>query len=218
MHQPVKPRKFHRAAAAIIGVAVIATMMVACGNDDEADSPDAPTIDNDEAQLPDGVEPFDLPALDLDTLEAEIPDGTLVAEPWDSAWVGEVTDDLFIGIRVDGDEVVAYLCDDDIQIILNGTLTDGEATLSDDGDQVAMAFEGDLIAGEVALEGAEPETFTAERATGEAGVYAAQHALADVEVTARWVVLDDGRQRGRAICCFQTPEGRRVCINCPHPR
>jgi hypothetical protein len=60
-------------------------------SDDEA-SEDAD--DEDAVELPDDFEPFETPELNLETLQAEFPDGPVDAEAYRNTWVGEVTDEL----------------------------------------------------------------------------------------------------------------------------
>ncbi len=162
--------------------------------------------------------------LDLDTLEAELPIATLQAEPWANTWVGAVTDELFIGIRVadsDGDSgeprpVAVYLCDGELSVLLEGEMDGNLAMLEDEDAQVTLELLSDETTGTVTLGGEGAVQFQAERATGDAGVYVAEHEVDDVEVTARWVALADGRQRGVAICCEWPPTGGGppICRHC----
>lgn len=213
-------RRNDRLTFMIVTVVSIATIAAACSADEAADTSDTAPIevDGDTVELPEGIEPFRVSELDLDTLEGEIPDGTLAAQPWEDTWVGEVTDDLFIGLRVDDEneptEVVAYLCDNDVSILLDGPLEDGAATLTGQNTEVTLEVDDDVIIGEVSLDGGDAEAFTAEPATGDAGVYAAQHDLDEVDVTARWIVLPDERQRGNSICCVTHPNGQQACFPC----
>ena len=170
--------------------------------DDAAEADDDPFAD-----VRENFEPFDQQELDLETLEVEFPDGPTTAEPWDNTWVGQVTDDLFIGIRIadaygdDPREVTAYLCDNDFWAVLDGELVDDAATLSDEDTEVSLELIDDEITGSVTLAGQGPIDFSAEPASGDAGVYVAATELDEVEVTGRWIVLEDGQQRGTEICC-----------------
>lgn len=168
------------------------------------------------------IESFEVSELNLQTLTAETPDETLEAQAWANTWVGEVTDDLFIGIRIqnpEGDrprEVTAYLCDDDFWKILEGEMDEDQAALSDDGTEVEFTLVEDEISGTVSLSADEPIQFSAHPASDDAGVYIAGTEIEDVEVTARWIVQEDGRQRGVAICCEWPPTGTGppICRHC----
>jgi hypothetical protein len=175
--------------------------------EDEAD--DVAEVDDEFAEVRENFEPFDAQELDLETLEVEFPNGPTTAEPWDNTWVGQVSDDLFIGIRIAdayGDaprEVTAYLCDNDFWAVLDGELVDDAAALSDEDDETEVNLEliDDEITGSVSLAGQSPMDFSAEPASGDAGVYVAATEIDEVEVTGRWIVLEDGQQRGTEICC-----------------
>lgn len=216
-----------RTTAALLGVSV-ALVGVACGDDDEGAEPHDTVTDatRDELELPEGFEPFELPRLDLESRQVEIPGGMMHAEPWDDTSVGQVTDDLFVGVRVSGaarDEsgaATAYLCDDELAIVLEGEIENGRAVLTGEEATVELELIDDgVITGTVALSGDEALPFTAEPAVGNAGVYTARHDLEGVDMTARWIVLPDGQQRGNNICCVTHPRtGQRVCYPCWHLR
>ncbi len=164
-------------------------------------------IDGEAVEISSDFEPFDAQELNLETLEVEFPDGPVQAQPWENTWVGQVTDDLFIGIRVAdayGDEprdVTAYLCDNDLWVLLDGELVDGAGTLSDEDTEVELELVDEQITGTVTLAREDPVDFTASPADGDAGVYIAATEINEVEVTGRWIVLEDGQQRGTEICC-----------------
>ncbi len=214
-HQPMRRRRFLQLA----GIGSLASgLLAACSPErTDGDEPDADGATDDElaaeadddllADVRENFEPFDSQELDLETLEVEFPNGPTAAEPWDNTWVGQVTDDLFIGIRIadpNGDaprEVTAYLCDNEFWAVLDGELVDDAATLSDEGTVVGLELIGDEVTGSVTLADQNPIDFSAEPATGDAGVYVASTELDEVEVTGRWIVLKDGQQRGTEICC-----------------
>lgn len=122
------------------------------------------------------LESFETSELDLETLTAEIPDETLEAQAWESTWVGEVTDDLFVGIRIldaYGDEpreVTAYLCDDDLWILMSGEMEDDHARLGGDDAEIDFTLVDDEVIGTVTLAGQDPVEFEAYGVTGDAGV------------------------------------------------
>ncbi|MFP9193044.1 twin-arginine translocation signal domain-containing protein [Natrialbaceae archaeon A-CW1-1] len=172
-----------------------------------ADYDDNDQGDEDEFN-PDDFNPFETSELNLETLEAEIPGGTLQAEPLENTYVGEVTDDLFVGVSFTDDdtgqpeEIAAYLCDgNDIAIWLVGEYEVGGVTLADEEDEVKLAMVDGEFLGAASLADEEGVPFLAAEATGDAGLYQAETEVDEVEVTARWIVLSDGRQRGTSICC-----------------
>ncbi len=161
------------------------------------------------------------PELDLTTLEAQSLDRTFVAEAYTNTYVGDVTDDLLIGISLDSryadqaDGVSAYLCDsEDISIYLSGEIEDGNATLSDDDVRVEFSVSGDEITGTVVLNDEEERSFTAREAGDDAGMYVATDEAGEIDVEVRWVIADDGRQRGRIICCWPTSHITFACGCC----
>lgn len=120
-------------------------------------------------------------------------------------FVGAVDDDLFIGVAVSpqaaGAEsartVAVHLCDsaensrwifDDVAG-QSGTLTAEDAT-------VEMTLADDGVSGTVAMDDREPQSFTAEPAADNAGIYRAVYHLGGVDHNIDWIVLADGRQRG----------------------
>jgi hypothetical protein len=187
------------------------------GPGDESDDADATESPEDSFELPDDFEPFDTPEIDLETLSAELPDETMDVEPWANTWVGEVTEDLFIGIRIAdsyGDsprEVSVYMCDGEDFAMADGELVEGEASLSGEDVEVEFTLVDDEITGTVTLEGAEQVDFSAYPATDDAGVYVGVSERDELVMTGRWVVLPDGRQRGILFCC------PIVTHLCPYP-
>lgn len=186
---------------------------VAAASDDVDTQPDDDAADevtaDDTVQLPDDFEPFETPQLDVETLQAEFPDGPVNAEAYRNTWVGEVTDEIYIGISLDsqytGREqgVAVYLCDnEDIGIYLTGELdSDDEAHLTDEDANVELALVDEEFTGTIRLPDHDPVSFTAEEASDSAGLYIAEHETDEVEMTGRWVVLPDGNQRGFVFCC-----------------
>jgi hypothetical protein len=166
-----------------------------------------------------------VPELDLASLEAQTQDRTFVAETYANTYVGEVTDDLLIGISLDSryadqaDGVSVYLCDsEDVSIYLWGDIEDSSATLSDDDVAVELTVSGDDITGTVTLAGEEQQSFTASEATDGAGMYVASDSAGEVDLEVRWVVAPDGRQRGRVVCCWPTSHITFACGCCLQQR
>lgn len=155
----------------------------------------------------------ELPELDLETLEAETPDGTLQAQRAEHAFVAEIGDGRAIGIAfasdvdipADPNEIVVRLYDRQEAAVFVGPLDDqGAASLesfegSDFEATVEVTVHDDAVIGTVAYEDESPTPFTAEPASGVAGVYWAL-GEEDAEIlSADWIVLPDGRQWG-VVC------------------
>jgi hypothetical protein len=162
-----------------------------------------------------------IPDLDLVSMEADALDRTFEAEAYANTYVGEVTDDLFIGISLDSmyadqaNGISVYTCDsDDISIYLTGEIEDGSSTLSDDSVEIDLTVADDEITGTVTVGSEDPQSFTATRPTDEGGLYHAMRIEGDVEILVRWIVLDDGRQRGDFICCPRPQPGSTQCWCC----
>ncbi len=184
------------------GASALGIIGTASAGYDEDDQGDEDEFD------PDDFDPFETSELNLETLEAEIPSGTLQAEPLENTYVGEVTDELFVGISFteddtgQPDEIAAYLCDgNEIAIWLVGEYEVGGVTLAGEEDEVKLAMVDDEFLGAASLADEESVPFLAAEATGDGGLYQAVAEVDEVEVTARWIVLSDGRQRGTSICC-----------------
>ena len=184
------------------GASALGIIGTASAGYDEDDQGDEDEFD------PDDFDPFETSELNLETLEAEIPSGTLQAEPLENTYVGEVTDELFVGISFteddtgQPDEIAAYLCDgNEIAIWLVGEYEVGCVTLVGEEDEVKLAMVDDEFLGAASLADEESVPFLAAEATGDGGLYQAVAEVDEVEVTARWIVLSDGRQRGTSICC-----------------
>jgi hypothetical protein len=158
----------------------------------------------------------ELPALDLNTLQAVTPDGILHASRAATSFVSEIADGRIIGIAFRSEvggppdqhgqsEIVVHLYDRGQPALLMGELDDrGAASLqSIDGGffdaSVDLVVEDDFVTGTVAYRDEDPIAFIALAATGEAGVYWAL-GEEDWDVrAANWVILADGRQWG-ALC------------------
>jgi hypothetical protein len=142
---------------------------------------------------------------------------------YENTWVGEVTDDLFIAFSIDegyseeSGDVSAYACDSgDASVYLTGELVDGEADLDDCVDKIELAIGEGEITGTLTLQGEEPQSFVAVPSSGDAGLYRSESIeKGEIEFTVRWVVLEDGRQRG-GIKCRNPWTGD--CFQCPSPR
>lgn len=152
--------------------------------------------------------------LDLETLEAETEHGTLEARRVDDSYVTAMGEGQAIGIALLGDEgdpeqnsqedVVVSLYEGGELAPLLGTVdSTGEATLetddrSDFAATVELSVEDEAITGTVTSSDGEATSFTAEAASGVAGVYWADGTDEDPDVSGSWVVLPDERQWGCA--------------------
>lgn len=164
--------------------------------------------------------------LDLETLEAETEHGTLEAERIDDSYVSAIGEGQAIGIALpaeDGDpdpdaeqEIVVSLYEGGELAALVGTVnSEGEATLesaeqSDFDATVELTVEEEAVTG-TATFGGEEAAFTAEAASGVAGVYWAEGTGEDPAASGSWVVLPDERQWG----CVCGPPGTSPCCHLP---
>jgi hypothetical protein len=106
---------------------------------------------------------------------------------------------------------VVYVYDrDDVAILAGEIDAKGTATLDPvkgnglDVD-VEVHLDDDLVSGTVTLPAVEPGAFTAAAATGTAGVYQARGGTSErSDVSADWVVLPEGCQRG-CVCAPYWP-------------
>lgn len=159
-----------------------------------------------------------VPELDLGTLEAETPEGTFQVRRAEDAFVAEIADGRAIGIAfasevdipADEDEIVVRLYDRQRAAVMVGSIDDrGHALLqsiegSDFVAAVALTVHDDAVTGTVTYGDEAPMSFTAEPASGVAGVY---WTLGNEDSEIRsidWIVLPDGRQWG-VICLPQEP-------------
>jgi hypothetical protein len=123
---------------------------------------------------------------------ASAPDGT---------YVGTVEgSEAYMALVTDGAVVQGYLCDGQgLWVWLEGDVSGGGAELaSRRGDDLGEAtFSEEEAAGRVSIDG-EEHAFTAQLATGDAGLYrATKGELGEPgSVEAGWIVLHDGSQRG----------------------
>jgi hypothetical protein len=141
--------------------------------------------------------------LDLETLQAEAPEGTYRAEAVPNAYVGAVDDDLFVALAfpeggtADPDPVAVYLCDGrDVSIWLAGELEGESGSLSNDDVEIAFERSGDDWIGTITFTGAMARAFTVSAAAGVAGLYRAEETFDEVRWIGAWIVLADGQQRG----------------------
>lgn len=115
-------------------------------------------------------------------------------------------DDVTAGEEQDHrQQIVVYLYErEDLAVLIGELDADGTATLesgdlSDFDATVELMMEDDAVSGTATFPGEQPAPFTADAATGIAGVYWADGTGEDPEVSGDWVVLYDGRQWG-CIC------------------
>lgn len=165
-----------------------------------------------------------LPELDLETLEAETPYGTLQAQLAETPLVAEIGDGRAIGIAFasdvdmpgDQDEVVVRLYDRQQAAVFVGPIDDhGHASLhsvegSDFEATVEQTMHDDAVIGTVVFGGETPIPFTADPASGVAGAYWV-FGDEDSEILAvDWIVLPDGHQWG--IVCLPPPPTSTWCV------
>lgn len=151
--------------------------------------------------------------LNLETLEAKTEYGTLEAERIDDSYVTSMGEGQAIGIVLhdeggdpdqdsERDVAVSLYEGGDLAVLIGAVDSEGEATLergdrSDFDATVELAVEGEAVTGTATFLD-EEAAFTAEAATGVAGVYWADGTEQNPDVSGSWVVLPDERQWGCA--------------------
>lgn len=157
------------------------------------------------------------PELNLETLQAETPAGTVTAErKWaENTYVGAVDEDLYVAVSFPespdtAQEATVYLCDGEIAAHLTGDVGAGTNTFEGEVLDVEFSFADGVVSGAVIQDGEERREFVANEATGDAGLYTAEFTFEGDEYRPFWVVLPDGSQRGQACwrCCG------RICTIC----
>ena len=126
------------------------------------------------------------------------------AEPVLHAFVGRFAEQpaLKVALLVGRDSSVAYVCDNhNGGVLLRGRIrqhgTGGTADLrADDGMTLNASFGARDATGMVTLPGQPAARFTAQLATGSAGLYEASAAAAGGSLQGRWIVGDDGQVAG----------------------
>ncbi len=93
------------------------------------------------------------------------------------------------------------------EVDAEGAATLESGDLSDFDATVEVTMEDDAVSGTATFPGEQPTPFTANAATGVAGVYWTQGTDENPEVSGDWVVLSDGRQWG----CVCIPPYTRAC-------
>jgi hypothetical protein len=118
-------------------------------------------------------------------------------------YVGDIDGDLFIAldmIELEGTEqeraIRAYVCDGaDVSVWMTGQFSSDEVTLTS-GDHRIMLTSINSASGVVSLAGGAEVPFTANLATGEAGLYRAEGTFEGQDYVGGWIVLGSGEQRG----------------------
>lgn len=115
-------------------------------------------------------------------------------------FVGKVEGtDAFIGVKNRAGEVTAYLCDSkELAVWMTGTAT-GDAFSAASGPVSltgSLGSDGKQLTGSVTLPDGSKHAFSADLATGSAGLYEARGLDGENVVRAGWVRLASGEQRG----------------------
>lgn len=146
------------------------------------------------------------PAAELENAYSIIDVEKLTAPQGDSMdhYVAPVDEELFIGIAVAGQgaggeerTVIVYLCDSrEVSQWISGEISGQEGTLQAGDSSAEVTITDNEVSGMVALDGGEPQPFSAEAAADDAGVYLAELSQGGLDSRLGWVILNDGRQRG----------------------
>lgn len=182
---------------AISGLA-LAALIVACATTEAEDAA------NDGAPQETDTLAGPAPELNLETLRADTPAGTVEAEPyWGDTYVGAVNEDLYIAVSFLEEvaagppvEALVYLCGKEVGEYLTGEVGDGTTTFEGEVLDIELSLADDAVRGAVTLDGEEPQPFTANEAGGDAGMYTARFTDDGEDYLAGWVVLPDGSQQG----------------------
>ena len=168
----------------VTGLVMAALVLVGCA-ESTPESADPAAADASETSEQEGG------ILDLDTRTSVIAGQTVEAAPVaGDHFVGEVTEELWIGVAIDGDDVIVYLCDDDRGAWLRGHLVDGRAQLTDVDASVDLELTATGVAGAATLDDvATDEAFEAEAASGDDGLYRAEVTVEQVDYVGGWVVI-----------------------------
>jgi hypothetical protein len=147
----------------------------------------------------------DFVAIDVETLEFVIDQGTGVADRIPNAYVGELSDDMLIGVAVpqedgpyhDAGDVIVYICDSTTLAAWFYTTSTGDDMVIEFQDiTVDLVVLIDQVMGTVVIGDGEPKTFTARAATNTSGLFAGDATFDSETYRGGWIVLEDGRQAG----------------------
>lgn len=114
-----------------------------------------------------------------------------------AVWAGHTSEgEASIAISAKNGVVVAYVCDGQREIWLQGTAADGKLTLTGaKGARLTGTFGGGKASGSV-TSGSAHYTFTAPAVTKPSGLYRATAQVRNAKVVGGWIVLSDGYQVG----------------------
>jgi len=206
--------------------AVVLAGLVACGDSDDDAAGGAATTGTAAGTTTHEIAPLAMqppPPLDVDALTSDTPGGVVDAQAASgTTYVGSLGDDFSVAVSLaDGagegapQDALVYVCDGQGGTYLTGEVGEGTTTLQRDDIAVEMTRDADAISGAVTFGDEDPRPFTAQRATGDAGLYGAEFAADGVDYRPVWVVQEDGTQRGGA--CWQCCSGEGCTICCPAP-
>jgi len=172
---------------------ILCSGIISCNEDDEGPS----AIDN---------------TLDLQTLEAETTHGTLQAKRVESSYISSLGEGQAIGISylndittqdLDAEQVAVFLYNgEELAVLIGEVDSDGVGTLeskdlSDFNATVDITIKDGMVSGTASFRG-EETPFTAQNATGNAGIYWAHGTAGNPDVSGYWVVLSEQQQWGCA--------------------
>lgn len=124
-------------------------------------------------------------------------------------YIGHVTDneDEFVGIAIQGEEAVLYICDgkpeEGTVSILQwyvGTVVDNVFDVTHStGNRVELTIDGESAAGHFTFTDGTIKEFELAQAGQESGLFRSEFTLGDVNYVAGWLVLEDGSTRGGIV-------------------
>ena len=147
----------------------------------------------------------DFVTIDVQTLEVVNEHGTTIGERVPNAFVGEVTEELLVGVatpdesgeRFNAGDIIVYLCDSETVAAWFSTRFTGNEMTIDFGEiAVELVISDDEVTGTATIADSGPMPFTARRASENSGLFTAQGTFDGTTYRGGWIVLEDGRQAG----------------------
>lgn len=206
-----------RAWTHVAGLAALLVIAAACGSSGNGDGQ---TQDQAGEIPPEDVPQLaeaPTPELDVSAGHAETAAGTIDAarSSWGTTYVAQLTDDLYVGVALENgtdtserQDAFVYACDGEGALVASGEISSESTTVESDVMAADLTLESEVVSGAVRIGEHEPLSFTATRATGDAGLYGAEFTVDSIDYFPLWVVLPDGSQRGETcyscggqLCC-----------------
>ena len=133
-------------------------------------------------------------------------DAAQVAQP-SVTHIGRIVElDAFAGIVVEGQNVLAYVCDGrdtgvgNFAECFSGPIADGRANLSsENGAGLSLVFAAERATGRFIWTDGKEFPFTTVVARGVAGLYRVERVVGDQLIVGGWVVTEESEMRGKTL-------------------